>query len=271
MKFMTSWDTKLYQENSEYYLREFRVRMPEGKEIGSMIDQVLKERFPNRFKQGIINILDIPCGIGRISIPLAELGHKVTGIDYSRAFLEEAIKFGNSSTHKENLSFINADMHKLDSVINTGKKFDLIVNYWTSFGYGTREEDLKFLISLRKLAHSFSILLIETWHRENIVTFPISRTFYDTDDTLHLVYNDISPENNYVKSKHIVYHKNENSIRKITEFTSSIRLYSTNELKSLLQESGWKIIAKSNSLRDLLTYTEFSTLKDRIVILAEPV
>lgn len=125
-----------------------------------MIDQVLHKRFSNRFKQRTINILDIPCGIGRISIPLAELGHKVTGVDYSQVFLEEAVKFGNSSSHKENLSFINADMHKLDGIIGTGKKFDLILNYWTSFSYGTREEDLEFLISLRKLPHSFSILLI---------------------------------------------------------------------------------------------------------------
>ena len=270
MKFMISWDTKLYQENSKFYLTEFRSRMQEGKEIALMIDQALRKKFSNRFNQIGINILDIPCGTGRISIPLAGLGHTVTGVDYSNAFLEEANKSRDHNSEKENPSFINADMHKLDSFINTGKKFDLIINYWISFGYGTRDDDLEFLSSLRKLSHPSTILLIETWHRENIVTFPIVKTFYETPETLQLVYNDISPEEDFVKSKHVVYEKNGNNIRKITEFTSSIRLYSTNELKDLLQESGWKIIAKSNTLKDFLNNTKFSTLQDRIVIFAEP-
>ena len=267
---MTSWDIKLYQENSRFYLMEFRLRMSEGKEVALMIQQALKKKFSNRFKQKRINILDIPCGIGRISLPLAQLGYTVTGIDYSEIFLEEAVKFKNSNPDKINPSFINADMHNLDAIINTGKKFDLIVNYWTSFGYGTREDDLNFFTSLRKLTHPTSVLLIETWHRENIVTFPIPKTFYETAETLNLVYNDISPEEDYVKSRHVVYLKDENNLSKITEFTSSIRLYSTNELKGLLQESGWKIIAKNNTLMDFLNDAKFSALQDRIVIFAEP-
>jgi 2-polyprenyl-3-methyl-5-hydroxy-6-metoxy-1,4-benzoquinol methylase len=35
-------------------------------------------------------LIDVPCGYGRHSIPLARAGYKVTGVDRSAALLEEA-------------------------------------------------------------------------------------------------------------------------------------------------------------------------------------
>jgi SAM-dependent methyltransferase len=36
------------------------------------------------------NVLDVPCGNGRLSIPLAERGHQLTGVDIAAEFIEEA-------------------------------------------------------------------------------------------------------------------------------------------------------------------------------------
>ena len=47
----------------------------------------LEERVPNK-----VAILDIGCGAGFLSNPLAEVGHKVTGIDLSQSSLEVAQK-----------------------------------------------------------------------------------------------------------------------------------------------------------------------------------
>ena len=41
-----------------------------------------------RLKKGQ-SFLDCPCGIGRISLPLAERGIKVTGIDITTSYLDE--------------------------------------------------------------------------------------------------------------------------------------------------------------------------------------
>ena len=35
-------------------------------------------------------ILDVPCGNGRLAIPLAERGYKVTGVDITTVLLQEA-------------------------------------------------------------------------------------------------------------------------------------------------------------------------------------
>lgn len=77
------------------------------------------------------NLLDLGCGQGRDSIPLAELGYKVTGIDNSKVGIDQL----NEIAKKENLSLIGIveDMYSytkfdqfefilLDSMFHFGKK-----------------------------------------------------------------------------------------------------------------------------------------------------
>lgn len=267
---MDSWDSKLYKENSKFYLREFQARTVQGEEVASLIDSTIKQNFRERFADQDISILDVPCGNGRISIPLAKLGYKVTGLDYSQEFLDEAHRLMNDCTTGRKGSFYNADMHNLENSKISRKKFNFIINYWTSFGYGSFEEDLRFFSSLRTLSFDSTILLVESWHRENVVAFPISRTFYERDDILQLVYNDISPDEDFVKSRHLVFEKRGDNMKKLVEFMSVIRLYSANELKSLLNKAGWRIISENNTISDFLRGVEFSPLQDRIAIFAEP-
>ena len=69
-----------------------------------------------------LEILDIGCGGGLISEPMARMGGKVTGIDAS----EKNIKIANLHSKKSNLkiNYINKSPEKL----NVKKKFDIILN-----------------------------------------------------------------------------------------------------------------------------------------------
>ena len=69
-----------------------------------------------------INILDIGCGGGLISEPLARLGGSVTGIDAS----EKNIKVAKTHAKKNNLNirYLNTSPEKLD----VNEKFDVILN-----------------------------------------------------------------------------------------------------------------------------------------------
>ncbi len=69
-----------------------------------------------------LNILDIGCGGGLISEPLARLGANVTGIDAS----EKNIKVAKLHSKKDGLqiNYLNASPENLDSV----EKFDVILN-----------------------------------------------------------------------------------------------------------------------------------------------
>jgi 2-polyprenyl-3-methyl-5-hydroxy-6-metoxy-1,4-benzoquinol methylase len=74
-------------------------------------------------------ILDMACGPGRHSIIFAKQGYDVTAVDLSDNLLCVASKLAVSAG-------VIIDFHKSDlREIDLGKKFDLIINLFTSFGY----------------------------------------------------------------------------------------------------------------------------------------
>ncbi|MCX6829673.1 MAG: methyltransferase domain-containing protein [candidate division Zixibacteria bacterium] len=87
--------------------------------------------------------LDCPCGIGRISLPLAQRGIRVTGVDITVSYLEE---FKKTAERRK----LKVDLHHLDMrKINFKNQFEAAGNLWTSFGYFEKESD-DFLV-IRKI------------------------------------------------------------------------------------------------------------------------
>lgn len=110
-------------------------------------------------------ILDCPCGWGRYSNPLAELGHKVTGIDLTEKFIEMA----KDQAPKNNApNFKVGDMRKLD--IN--EEYDVILNLYGSFGYFDRDTDFRVLGNFVKGLKPRGQLMIDQCNRERLVRFP---------------------------------------------------------------------------------------------------
>jgi len=71
-------------------------------------------------------ILELACGSGRISIPLAEEGHIITALDNSAKMLD---KLHRRSKHLHNISIVNSDMVDF----NLKKKFKIIFISYSSF------------------------------------------------------------------------------------------------------------------------------------------
>lgn len=80
-------------------------------------------------------ILDVCCGPGRHSVPLAEKGFGVTGVDFSSEYLKEARERARAKGVKAR--FVRKDARKL----GFRAEFGLAVNLFTSFGYFKSEED----------------------------------------------------------------------------------------------------------------------------------
>ena len=72
-----------------------------------------------------VRVLDVPCGEGRIAGRLEALGCDVVGIDNNAGFLRLARE------RYPRVDFREADMRRLDYE----GSFDLVVNWFTSFGY----------------------------------------------------------------------------------------------------------------------------------------
>ena len=82
-------------------------------------------------------VLDVPCGAGRHSLALAEMGYPVLGIDLNGTHLAEARR--QAVARKLLVSFEQADM----LAFCRPQAFDLAINMFYSFGFFESEEENK--------------------------------------------------------------------------------------------------------------------------------
>lgn len=79
------------------------------------------------------NVLDLGCGPGRHSLPLAASGYPVTAVDTSKTLLEHL----EAARGDLPIEIVEADMREFVRA----DAFDLVLVMWTSFGYFEDEAD----------------------------------------------------------------------------------------------------------------------------------
>lgn len=122
-------------------------------------------------------ILDCPCGQGRHAHLLAEAGYDVDGLDYSADLLAIAKKRGTAKT----LRYTRGDMRKLPA--KWTKRFDAVVNLFTSFGFFLEPSDD------RRVIEEFARVLkpdgLLVWHggsRDGVMARFLERDWWRSDD-----------------------------------------------------------------------------------------
>ncbi|MGM1049386.1 MAG: class I SAM-dependent methyltransferase [Bacillota bacterium] len=128
-----------------------------------------------------LNILDLGCGQGRIAVPLAQKGMKVTGYDQSIDLLNEAAR--RASIVGTNLSLKQLDFRDLCDV----EDYDVILNLGTALGYSPDEvEDEEVIHLAARALKTGGYLIIDTENRENKVKQAPDRTWYNMNNQLVL-------------------------------------------------------------------------------------
>lgn len=247
--------TKNYQDLSSIYIKEFESRSSEGAKTAVEISKYIKQEFKN-----VKRIVDIPCGVGRISIPLSLQGYDVLGIDFSTQFIQFANK-KKKEFKSDSVSFMVNDMYKSDNLISD---FDpqVIISWWTSIGYKKRKNDEKLFRNIRSAVKPGTIFIIETWFREYILNFPIRHFWSDLGDVIVIIDQNINPLKDSVTSVHKYYQKGEGVLNLVGSFTSEIMLYSIIELKNLIENTGWEFLSLMNSISNI---NSFDIKQDRAV------
>jgi SAM-dependent methyltransferase len=108
-------------------------------------------------------LLDVPCGFGRHSIPLARAGYRVTGVDRSPALIEEARRRAGGDRWPK---LVLGDYRELPFA---DESFDAAVNLFSSLGYLGDEADTHVLAEIRRVLRPDARLVIETMHRDRLV------------------------------------------------------------------------------------------------------
>ena len=87
-------------------------------------------------------ILDLACGYGRFSIPLAAMGYRVEGIDITPIFIEKAKE--EAKKRDLNIEFRVGDMKSLPY---EDRSFDSVICMWNAFSEIAQEQDQVRVIS----------------------------------------------------------------------------------------------------------------------------
>jgi len=91
-----------------------------------------------------MEVLDVPCGFGRIANQLASRGCRVTGLDASPLFLDRARS--DAAASGVGVEYVEGDMRQLPWV----ERFDRLVCWFVSFGYFDDATDRRVLAGFRR-------------------------------------------------------------------------------------------------------------------------
>jgi SAM-dependent methyltransferase len=105
-------------------------------------------------------VLDVPCGGGRLSLELARRGHRMTGVEYSDAFVEEAR--AASIARGLDITWSQRNMQELP----WQEAFEGAFCFGNSFGYCDEGENLNFLAQVAKSLKPGARFILETYCAE---------------------------------------------------------------------------------------------------------
>ncbi|MGZ4201969.1 MAG: SAM-dependent methyltransferase [Thermoleophilaceae bacterium] len=108
-------------------------------------------------------LLDAPCGHGRISNRLAARGLRVSGLDRSRRFLDLARE--RAAAAGLEVEYVEGDLRELPFE----GRFDALLNWFSSFGYFDDEGNRRVLEGFRRALRPGGRLLLEQASRELLV------------------------------------------------------------------------------------------------------
>ncbi len=225
------WYEELFDEE---YLSFYSVEVAPAVEDAAFIDRALALNAGSR-------LLDLACGYGRHAVALAQLDHRVTGVDLSTVLLERAASLAREVG--AGVAWERRDMRDLAGL----GPFDACVCLYTAFGYFDDEGDERVLRGVRDVLAPKGRLLLD-------VTNPLAllRAWP------HEVWRETPAGITREKSRYDALHA-----RLIAERTvwrggarvelrpSTVRMYAPHEMAALLGRAGFVVDQVYGALREV--------------------
>lgn len=180
-------------------------------------------------------ILDCPCGYGRHSLLLSQQGAKVNGIDICPDFILDAKHMAEVSLPKENRpDFKTGDMRDIQFANNT---FDIVINMFLAFGFFDDNGNIQTLKEFYRVLKPGGKLLIHTDVNPDLVE---KGNYGDRPDRSLLdgkkLHVEESVKNGRLDGNWTILGNNGLTVAKQSY---SVRIYTHDELKQLLQDVGF--------------------------------
>jgi SAM-dependent methyltransferase len=194
-------------------------------------------------------ILELCCGTGRLTLPIAKDGYSICGVDYTSSMLEQA-KVKASEAGIE-INFIEADIRTLD----LQEKFDLIFIPFNSIHHLYKNEDLvRALEGVKNHLKKGGLFLLDCFN-------PNIQYIVESEKELKVIAEYTTNDEREVLIKQIMRYENATQMNRIEwhyfingEFHSiqnmDMRLFFPQELDSYLEWVGFNVIHKFGSFEE---------------------
>jgi SAM-dependent methyltransferase len=131
-----------------------------AKDYAGEVD-VVERFFAKHGASGPKSILDLGCGTGNHALPLAERGHRITGVDRSPGMLAQARTKAMTLSLAHAPVFIEGDVCRLD----LGRHFDAALMMFMVLGYQYENANLvAALASLRRHLAPGALFVFDVWN-----------------------------------------------------------------------------------------------------------
>jgi cyclopropane fatty-acyl-phospholipid synthase-like methyltransferase len=202
-------------------------------------------------------VLDLCCGWGRHSVRLAQHGFRVTGLDLSAYHL----RLAQAAARKAGVEveWVRADMRD----VPRGRRFDAVINMFTSFGYfETEAEDQKVLDGVARALRPGGRFFIDTINHDGLM-----RVFRETDWQQRTDGSITTERRRYDvrtgRMNNEWTHIAADGKRRRHSF--SHRLYTFTELAAMLSKAGLRVVSAWGNFDG----SELTMSSPRIIALAE--
>jgi SAM-dependent methyltransferase len=232
------WPQQLFVEHGNLFLKLLQSKAESTRlEVDGLFRIFEEFKVPKRSR-----ILDVACGIGRHSIPLAERGYNVLGLDLSPLFIAKANATAKALKVNSRAKFRIADVREIASVLQTDELFNVILNLWSSHGYYGEEEDVRMFSALRNRATRSGLLVDDTVNRDYLITNPQAKTVDIVGDLELHERRKFDPETSWNESNWSFYMRSGRDLKLKAKLRIHHRVYSLHELRALLASAGWRYV-----------------------------
>lgn len=186
------------------------------------------------------NILELACGTGNITIPLAKKGYDIAGIDIS----EEMLMIAREKSQKEGIDLVllNQDIAYLDFDLYD---LDCVLCACDGFNYILEENDLKSAFNkIYNLLKENGIFIFDISSYYKLSNILGQNVYGENRDDIAYLWENFFDEEDDIVQMDLAFFTKENESEKFTRFeeTHYQRAYKNEDIINMLNSSGFENI-----------------------------
>jgi SAM-dependent methyltransferase len=254
---MSEWWQDLFDEKYIRLFAETRPPLRTAQEVEGLQTLFVRHGVPAGGE-----VLDLACGYGRITLPLAELGYQLTGFDLSAYLLAR----GRQAAEDAGLpvEWRAGDMRELPGAWSG--RFDAVINIYSAFGYFDQpEENQRVLAAVSDVLKPGGVLILDLTHRDSIIHRFRTNDWFEVDDLLVCTSREFDAINGI--NTEVWLWTDERGERQSLYF--KVHIYTATELTRMVRQAGLAPVAYHGQLASPPDSFPFDPFTSRLVLVAK--